>query len=225
LPQKIDLHVHTHYSYDSPSSIREVIAYARKKGLNGIAITDHDSLKGAKRAAKLVNEKEFTVIPGIEVTTLEGHVLALNVAEFIPPNLSLVETVEKIHETGGIAIAAHPLVFIKSHIRHEIASASEIDGIEVINSSAFPFFISTLLSRTLAERLNLPQTAGSDAHFVREIGTAYTIVNAESGVDEIVEAIRKGVVIPFGKPLSLQMRIRRGAIALKEWIGKGIHSW
>jgi hypothetical protein len=222
---KIDLHVHTCYSYDSPSSIRGVIIYARKKGLNGIAITDHDSLRGAKRATKLVNKREFTVIPGMEVTTSEGHVLALNVAKFIPPELSLAETVERIHEAGGIAIAAHPLVFIKSHIKQRVASASKIDGIEVINSSAFPFFLSTRLNQALARRLDLPQTAGSDAHFLWEIGTAYTRVKAESDVDEIIEAIRKGAVTPYGRPLSWQMRTRRGAANIKEWIGKGIHSW
>lgn len=218
LPLKIDLHVHTCYSYDATSSLREVILYAEKRGLNGIAITDHDTLKGAKKILKLASSKGFMVISGIEVTTLQGHVLALNITTSIPQNLSLVETVEKIHEAGGIAIAAHPIVLIKSHIKQRIASVSNLDGVEVINSSAFPFFLSTRLSRALAERLNLPQTAGSDAHLASEIGTAYTLVKADSEVDEIIEAIRKGAVIPFGKAISWETRVRRGAFSLKRWI-------
>ena len=210
--------MHTCYSYDATSSLREVIVYAKKSGLDGIAITDHDTLKGAKRALKLASRMGFMVISGIEVTTLQGHVLGLNITTSIPQDLSLVETVEKIHEAGGIAIAAHPLVFIKSHIKQRIASASNFDGVEVINSSAFPFFLSTRLSRALAERLNLPQTAGSDAHHASEIGTAYTLVKADSDIEEIIEAIRKGAVVPFGRAISWATRVRRGAFSLKRWI-------
>lgn len=218
LPLKIDLHVHTCYSDDATSSLEEVIFYAKKKGLDGIAITDHDTLKGARKASKLASKKEFIVIPGIEVTTFQGHVLGLNVSEFIPQDLSLVETVEKIHEAAGIAIAAHPIVFIKSQIKQQIASASDLDGIEVINSSAFPFFLSTRLSQALAERLKLPQTAGSDAHLASEIGTAYTMIKADSDINEIIEAIRNGAVTPFGRAISWETRIRRGALSLKRWI-------
>jgi len=218
LPLKIDLHVHTCYSDDATSSLEEIIFYAKKKGLNGIAITDHDTLEGARKALKLASKREFMIIPGIEVTTLQGHVLGLNITTFIPQNLSLVETVEKIHEAAGIAIAAHPIVFIKSHIKPRIASASNLDGVEVINSSAFPFFLSTRLSQALAERLKLPQTAGSDAHHASEIGTAYTMVKADSDIDEIIEAIRNGAVTPFGRAISWEARVRRGASSLKRWI-------
>lgn len=218
LPLKIDLHVHTCYSEDATSSLEEVIFYAKEKRLDGIAITDHDTLKGARRALKLASGMRFMVIPGIEVTTLLGHVLALNITTSIPQNLGLVETVEEIHEAGGIAIVAHPTVFMKSFINQRIASASNLDGVEVINSSVFPFFLSTRLSRALAERLDLPQTAGSDAHHASEIGTAYTLVKADSDIDEIIEAIRKGAVIPFGKAISWETRVRRGASSLKRWI-------
>ena len=218
LPLKIDLHVHTCYSDDATSSLEEIIFYAKKKDLDGIAITDHDNIKGAKRALKLASERELMIIPGIEVTTLQGHVLGLNITTFIPQNLDLIETVDKIHEAGGIAIAAHPIVFIKSHIKPRIALVSNLDGVEVINSSAFPFFLSTRLSQALAERLKLPQTAGSDAHHASEIGTAYTMVKADSDIDEIVEAIRNGAVTPFGRAISWETRVRRGASSLRRWI-------
>jgi len=200
------------------STLREVVDYAEKKGLNGIAITDHDTLKGTDKALKLANKRELVVIPGVEVTTLQGHVLGLNITTSIPKNLGLIETVKKIHEAGGIAIAAHPIVLIKSHIKQRTASASNLDGIEVINSSAFPFFLSTRLSQTLAEQLKLPQTAGTDAHHADEIGTAYTLVEADPDIDEITEAIRKGAVAPFGKPISWKIRVRRGAFSLKRRI-------
>ena len=79
MPSKIDLHVHTCYSYDGMSTLREVVNCAEKKGLDGIAITDHDTVDGVKSALKLANERRFVIIPGVEVTTLQGHVLGLNI--------------------------------------------------------------------------------------------------------------------------------------------------
>ncbi|MGD8505784.1 MAG: CehA/McbA family metallohydrolase [Candidatus Bathyarchaeota archaeon] len=219
MPLKIDLHLHTYYSSDATSSLREIIICAKKKGLNGVAVTDHDTMKGARRALKLASSmREFKVIPGVEVSTLHGHVLALNIISLIPKKLGLVETVEKIHEAGGIAVAAHPIVFVKSQMKQRTASVANLDGIEVINSSAFPFFLSTRLSQALAKRLSLPQTAGSDAHHAIEIGTAYTLVRADSDIDEIIEAIRKGAVTPFGKAISWEKRVKRSALRLKMWI-------
>jgi len=215
-PLKIDLHVHTVYSNDASTTLREVIAYSKKQGLNGVAITDHDTLKGA---LKLTKQKRVTVVPGIEICTLHGHVLAFNVTEPIPPKLSLPEAVQRVHDLGGIAVAAHPAHparFFKIGITRRAAMVSNFDAIEVINSSAFPFFLSTYLSRKLAQRLNLPQTGGSDAHQASEIGTAYTVVNADSNIDDIVEAIRKGAVIPGGKSIPWTVRVRRGAHEIKK---------
>jgi len=205
---KIDLHVHTLFSRDASTTLRDVVTYSRKRGLDGVAVTDHDTLKGA---LQLVKEKRIIVIPGVEITTLHGHVLALNTTDPIPPKLSLPETVQKIHDSGGIAVAAHPTVILNVGITRRAASVSNFDAIEVINSSAFPFSLSTHFSRKLAEKLNLPQTAGSDAHQAAEIGMAYTVVNADSNIDDIIEAIRKGATVPYGKAIPWTARFRRGA--------------
>ena len=201
LPLKMDLHVHTCYSKDGATTLKEVVVYARKRGLDGVAITDHDSIKGALELAK---KRDFLVIPGIEVSTKFGHVLALNVIAPIPPKLSPFETIETIHDLGGIAVAAHPTTMYKGGIRRQITS--NFDAIEVINSSTFPFFLSTHLARRLAVHLNLPQTGGSDSHCPSNIGTAYTLIDANSEVDEVIHAIKKGETIPFGKPISWKAR-------------------
>jgi len=200
--------MHTHYSKDATTTLKEVIHYAKKRGLDGVAVTDHDTTLGALRLAK---RKSLIVIPGVEVGTLNGHVLALNVTGSIKPKLSLLETVEKIRQLGGIAVIAHPAVVLKSGLGHKISAISDLDAVEVINAAAFPFFLSTYLSRRLAWRLGLPQTAGSDAHHPKEIGMAYTIVNADSNRDDIIEAIRKGKTVPSGKPISWALRLQRGA--------------
>jgi len=205
LSLKIDLHVHTYYSVDAGTTPKEVFAYSKKRGLDGVAITDHDTLKGALR---LTNQEKIIVIPGIEITTLDGHVLALNVHEEIPPKMTLSETIRRIHELGGTAVAAHPKIIYKG-IKQQITSPLGFDAIEVINSSAFPFFFSTYQSRKLALQMGLPQTAGSDAHFPSEIGLAYTIFDADLEVDEIVHAIKRGEAVPFGNPIPWRLRLER----------------
>jgi len=208
---KIDLHVHTCYSEDASTTLKEVIDYAEKKGLNGVAITDHNTLDGAR---KLVKESGLIVIPGLEVETRQGHVLALNITTSMPSKLNLVETVQRIHENGGTAIIAHPYAAFKGRIKHEAALNSKLDAIEVVNAAAFPFFSATRLGKRLAEQLNLPQTGGSDAHHRYEIGRAYTLVEADPNVDDVIEAIRKGAAVPCGRPISWSERMKRLAFSL-----------
>jgi predicted metal-dependent phosphoesterase TrpH len=206
LPLKIDLHIHTCYSKDATTTLKEVVQYARKRGLDGVAVTDHGTTKGALKLAK---QKQILTIPGIEVNTLHGHVLALNVNKPIKPNRDLTETVEKIRELGGTAVIAHPSVLLKAGIAYRACSASNIDAVEIINSASFPFFLSTYLNYRLAERLKLPKTAGSDAHHPQEIGNAYTIIDADPNPDDALEAIKKGKAAPFGKPMSWASRLER----------------
>lgn len=208
---KIDLHVHTCYSHDGITTPKQLIAYSKKRGLDGVAITDHDTIRGA---LKLVNNKEIIIVPGIEVTTQEGHVLAFNVREPIPPKLSMLEAVEKIRELGGTAVAAHPSVMLKG-LKTRMCRGLNFDAVEVINSAAFPFFLTTYLNRKMAVDLNLPQTAGSDAHYAPEIGFAYTLIDADPEVDEIVKAIRNGATVAFGKAIPWRIRFEKEVLSLK----------
>jgi len=213
---KIDLHVHTCYSTDAATTPQEVIAYSKKRGLDGVAITDHDTLKGA---LKLINHEELIVIPGIEITTAKGHILALNVEQEVLPKMALSDTIRRIHKLGGIAVAAHPKV-IYGGVQQQITSSLGFDAIEVINSAAFPFFFSTYQSRKVALRLGLPQIAGSDSHYPFEIGLAYTIVDADPKVDEIVHAIKRGATVPCGKPTPWKLRIERRYLKFKRRLSK-----
>lgn len=210
----MDLHVHTCYSYDATTTLREVVAYAKKRGLDGVAITDHDTVQGA---LKLVHKNSPLILSGVEVTTQRGHVLALNVTTPIPPRLSPFETIQRIHEVGGIAVAAHPTAVFKGGLRRQMRQqiVSSFDALEVINSTAFPFFLSTHLGRKLAVRLNLPQTAGSDAHHASGIGLAYTLIEADLDVDEIVQAIKRGATVPVGKPIPWKIRLQNAVSSLK----------
>lgn len=212
MPLKIDLHVHTCYSRDCSTTLEDIVSFSKKKRLSGVAITDHDTIEGALRLLKMENNG-LIVIPGIEVSTDEGHVLGLNVTTSIPWGLSAKETIDKIHEAGGIAIAAHPSTMFKSGIGlgRKLGSCG-FDAVEVINSSLFPFFLLTYLTKRSATRTGLPQTAGSDSHLPETIGLAYTIFEdpePEESVEGIVKAVTEGKIIPFGQPVPWRLRLRK----------------
>ncbi len=215
-PLKIDLHLHTCYSEDSSITLKELLHYAEKKTLDGVAITDHNTIQGA---LKLIKNNHITIIPGLEVQTEGGHVLGLNLTTIIPSNLSISETVQRIHNAGGAAIIAHPGAFMKS-TSQRITPNLNLDAVEAVNSAAFPFSLATHRGHRLAERLKLPQTGGSDAHHASEIGTAFTLVDADSNSDDIAEAIRKGAVTPCGKSITWTQRIRREAFRFTKKYGK-----
>jgi len=207
---KIDLHVHTNHSYDSVITQEDLSFYAKKCGLDGVAITDHDRIDGALKIAK---KTDLLVIPGIEISSLNGHVIGLNVQEQIPKKLSVEETVDRIHEAGGIAVACHPVVLFKESLGKH--TNSKFDAVEVINSSAFPFNYSVKHGQRIASRLGVARVAGSDAHYGPEIGYAYTLVDAEWGVESVIKAIGKGLSQPFGRAIPLAIRLKREFLILK----------
>ena len=207
---KIDLHVHTHYSYDSLITPEELVYYARKHGLDAVAITDHDRIDGALKIAK---ETDFPIIPGIEVSSLNGHVVGLNLQEPIPRKLSVSETVDKIHGKGGWAVACHPVAFMKGSVGKN--ANARFDAVEVINASAIPFGYSVKHGQKIASRLGIARVAGSDAHYGPEIGYAYTLVDAELEVEEIIKALSKGLCQPFGRAIPLTTRLKREFLILK----------
>ncbi len=207
---KIDLHVHTRFSPDSVITFKDLLFYVKKSGLNGIAITDHDTMDGASKFDK---KTSFPTIPGIEISSLGGHIIGLNVNDTVPPRLSVEETINRIHEASGLAVACHPVAFLKASLKGSITS--HFDAIEVINSQSFPFKYSKWYSRRVASDLEIPQVAGSDAHYGPEIGHAYTIVEADPMIEDIIEAIRKGSCSPHGTATPLKVRLEREIMVLK----------
>ncbi len=209
------MHVHTKYSPDALITPKELVVHAKRRGLDGVAITDHNTIDGLKEFSKI---KELLIVPGMEVATEQGHVLAINVNDVVKAGQSFAETLDQIHEADGLAIAAHPTVFFKGIAEEQLSQ--DFDAIEVINSSAVPFSFSVRKNRRIAAMLNLPQTAGSDAHYAPEVGTAYTVIDAETDVDEIVKAIKRGAVTPFGRAIPWNTRLRREFLSVKKRWGR-----
>lgn len=195
--------MHTHYSHDSVITPEDLVFYTKKRGLDGVAVTDHDRLDSA---LKLARETSLFIIPGMEIESTNGHIVGLNLKETVPKGLSVDETVDRIHGAGGIAVASHPVTFFKGSLGKHVSS--KFDAVEVVNSSAFPFNRSVKHGELLASRLRMARVAGSDAHYGPEIGCAYTVVDAEPDVTEVISAIKKGLCQPFGNAIPLTMRMK-----------------
>jgi predicted metal-dependent phosphoesterase TrpH len=201
---KVDLHVHTVYSSDSLITLDALVFYAKQRGLNAVAVTDHNRVDGA---LKMAGETDFLIIPGTEVNSRDGHVVALNVHEVIPRDLSAEETVERIHEAGGVAVACHPFAMFKGSLGKH--ASGKFDAVEVINASASPFRRSVRKAEEVAARFKLPRVAGTDAHYAPAVGYAYTVVDAELSVDAVVKAIAAGRCQPFGAPVPLRLKLEK----------------
>ena len=198
---RADLHVHTTYSSDSLITPEDLVYYSKKNGLNAVAVTDHNNWGSAQKIAK---ETDFLVIPGVEVSSADGHIVALNVKEPIKRGLSAVETVEKIHSAGGVAIACHPFVRFKGCLKGRVCES--FDAIEVINARAVPYEDSIKMAQEAAERLNLSRVAGTDAHYGPTIGYGRTIIEAsEANVEAICRAIVEGKCEPAGQPVPARL--------------------
>jgi len=185
MPLNIDLHTHSYYSGDGVSSPEELIDAARKKGLHGFALTDHNTCEGVEYLLEKGLMRAdgqpvdgFLILPGVEVTTSEGHLLCIGATL---PNLKGTppgEVCRAIHERGGLAIPPHPYDLFRAGIREAELEGLEIDALEVFNAATtFKRFNNRAFA--YAEARGLPMTAGSDAHHEAAIGTSYTILDTD----------------------------------------------
>lgn len=179
-----DLHIHTVYSYDGTASVPAVLARAKEVGLDVIAITDHDEIRGALKAFELAPKFGIEVITGIEITTAEGDLLALFVTEKIQPGQPLIETILQVGEAGGVCIAPHPVArgagmkslsgaSILRALDHPVASRILI-GIETYNATALDRESNIHAQKLWAECPRIAQVGNSDAHVLQAIGAGAT---------------------------------------------------
>jgi predicted metal-dependent phosphoesterase TrpH len=197
MPFNLDLHTHSFFSGDGVSSPEDLIAAARAKGLHGIAITDHNTCdavsylleRGLMRLDGLPVDG-FLVLPGVEVTTADGHLLCIGGTLPYLKGKPAREVCEMIHERGGLAIPPHPYDLFRAGIRLSILETLPIDAIEVSMPQP-PSPIQSLRNK-YAQIRDLPMTAASDAHHAAAVGTAYTILNTDDfSVNGILAQILK----------------------------------
>ncbi len=216
----MDLHVHSSYSSDGTASPKDILKRAKAIGLGGVAITDHNEIRGGVEALKL-DTKGLVIVPGIEVTSASGgHILALGITEAVNKGLSTAETVENIEALGGIAIAPHPYRFWSGLGEKDTRNAG-FHTVEVVNARSKKQHNDK--ARALAKDMGAGMTGGSDAHYLDHIGLGRTCFPTQpSNIDEALQMISKKETDGLGDNRKADGTIRYVYKSVTLWMGRGM---
>ncbi len=217
----IEFHCHTYASPDSLTSPLALIEAARRKGIDRLVVTDHNTIAGALEAHRLAPE---LVIIGEEILTSRGELLAAFVTEEIPPGLTPQETIERLRAQHAFISVSHPFDTMRKGgwaLEDLLEIAPLIDAIEIFNSRCLsPKF--NLLAQAFAQEHHLPGTVGSDAHTCWELGLSRMFVASFSGADELRQVIRQAhFEVKYASPL-VHLASRYASLRNK---GRGKHDF
>jgi hypothetical protein len=188
---QVDLHIHTNYSFDASINPKTIVdqLYAHPT-IKAIAITDHNTVEGYYKVRELASAyQDILIIPGVEVSTIDGDLIVLGVAELPPRPWTVQSVIDFAREKEALTIAAHPY---REYGLGDLTKNYDVDAIEILNGASASHI--NKLAENLAKAMGLPGVAGSDAHHVNELWTVYTEVQASSDIDEILKAIKKGLI-------------------------------
>ena len=195
-----DLHVHTTFSSDSSvlpkMLVQQLVAHSFVKVA---AITDHDTTRGYASTRELASVyPDILIIPGVEISTQQGDIIVLGTEEMPMQPWTVENVIDFARERDCVSIVAHPF---REYGMGDLAKKFEVDAIEVLNGGSSPS--ANKSAQELAKLMGLPGVGGSDAHQPAELCSAYTDVKASMDVDEILKAIKKGLVSvpPMGKSI------------------------
>lgn len=205
---RADLHVHTDCSGDCLMAVDKIIAAGLKKGVNCIAVTDHNTVEGAFLLQK---KAPFRVVIGEEIRTSEGEIIGYFLQDEIKSGMAPEETVAEIKKQGGLVCVPHPF----DRLRRSKLSADalyriidQVDLLEVFNSRNV-FAADNALALRLAIERGIPMTAGSDAHWPGEIGSSYVEMGDFNGAEDFCRVIagarritgKSGILVHAGTKL------------------------
>lgn len=177
--------------YDAVQTVEQIIEQCLIKNIGVLSITEHDSLNGYWLAKKIIEDRQLPIvlIPGSEISTKDGHILAYGILKEIPSGLSAKETVDKIHKQGGLAVAAHPFIPFFS-IKDKIFDLP-LDGVE--GECAAASVKANVKAIAAAKKMKLPATSSSDAHSIYGMGKGRTIFNKKiKNWKEALTALKNG---------------------------------
>lgn len=213
---KADLHVHSCYSNDGRSTPQEIVDAAIEHGLGCVAVTDHNSFEAY---FDIKDNGKIIVIPGIEVSSKEGHILAYGIDRDIPRDMSIQETIDAIHAAGGYAFAAHPYRWW-SGLGEKNTLTYDFDGVEARNARSVPG--ANKKSEKLAKRIGKPVSAGSDAHSPPRIGEGYVVLPDDLTTwQEVVACMMKGGLVCESASRHKVASLKYGYKSITQWMGRG----
>ncbi len=217
---KFDLHVHSCYSKDSNASLDDILEYAARNGLDGFAVCDHDVIEGGIECSRRAKEigSDMIVIPGVEVSSSKGHILALGIHEPIEPGLSPEETIKRARQQGAVVIIPHPFKVTSHGIGY--VEGLDTDAVEVLNSRCVTDGPNNK-ARNAAQELGFPMVGGSDSHEAEMVGRSYTNIDVESGtVEDVLAAIRQGRTSPGGGKTPMSFVVKQMFIGHVNKLGR-----
>lgn len=185
--------IHTHTSIGSRCSIlhpKDLIITAKRRGIEAVCITDHDTTKAVKLCKEIGREYGFLVLGGMEVRCEEGDILTFGLWEKPPGKIRVQELIELVHDVGGVVIPAHPFRTEAPSLGNRIWEVRGFDAIEVLNGNASDY--QNELARKAALKLDLPGTGGSDAHSILAVGEYLTFFEDQiQNEEELIVAIKE----------------------------------
>jgi predicted metal-dependent phosphoesterase TrpH len=221
LLNKADIHIHTTYS-DGLMTPEAVVEYAATEtDLKVIAIADHDTIKGAMAAWRYRRryQRDFghlDIIIASEITSRDGDIVGLFLSDDVPAGMSAAETIKAIHAQSGLAIAVHPYSFLLPTIVTGVKgriNTLPFDGIEIRNGTPVEFPSNYLTQWINRRRRTLPETGGSDAHYLPTVGQTYTLFPGQTAAD-LRRALKTGQVQAGGQVYSILTLARVAALSL-----------
>lgn len=224
-----DIHIHTAFS-DGLAEIPELLDFVENQtDLDVIAITDHDEMAGSYKARDMAAQGNyrFEVVVGMEVTTLDGHLLGLFMEKPVRSLQSLVKTVDAIHQQGGLCIVPHPMSWLTRSVSRSILDGindgshpgTYLDGIEVFNGTIAGRVGAAKSKQLNGECYKLSELGGSDAHFLASIGQGRTIFEGHSADDLRRSILNRTTGAVAGAPLNLQ---KIGYRQIARQLGRGL---
>jgi predicted metal-dependent phosphoesterase TrpH len=216
---RADLHLHSRHSPDSSLEPAQIAKLAKARGLQALALTDHNTVSGHGAMADACKAEGLLFLPGIEVTTREGHVLAYGVKTAPKEGKSAVETIEEIHALGGIASAAHP-ERVYTGLSTAVVRSARFDAVEAFNSQSAAHH--NAQARRVAEELHLPVTGGSDAHAPSRVSMGYLAMELSSeSMDAAIDQILKGKNRADGERPRFGAVLGRSIDTAARWVLRG----
>jgi predicted metal-dependent phosphoesterase TrpH len=186
-----DFHNHTIFSVDSVTKPKDLVEHLLAHPVvKAAAVTDHGTVKGVQTVRTLAKPyPDLLIIPGAEITTIKGDIIVLGTEELPPKPWTVESVVDFARETACVSIAVHPF---REWGLGELAGTSGVSAIEVLNGASSTS--ANKQAHDLARDFGLPGVAGSDSHRPSELFAAYTEVQSSLDVNEVLLAIKKGLV-------------------------------
>lgn len=218
---RLDLHVHTRYSPDSGLTLRAIVDHLGERGLQGFALTDHNTVAGHAELAELAREDARRILlPGIEVSTRDGHLLVYGLSELPPLHRPIGETIAWAKARGGVPVPAHPSRFFHG-IGRRLALRVDVPALEAMNGHTPE--IGNARSELLAARRGIGTTGGSDVHDLSDLGRCYTqFRESVTDAEAALAALRGGDCEAAGRSMTPAERVRLAVHHLGGRIARGL---